>query len=208
MRRLTLAATILCATLLTGCATSFISSWKAPDAQPLQMQGAKIAAIAMVQNPSLRHTAEDTLARELTARGASGVALYSIMGDDAKVDEQSVRAAVEKGGFAGAVVMRPTAKDQEVVSSPTMYMGPSYNRFWGGYYGYGMGGAYPYPYFMGSEIQTNTIVTIETLVYSIPQNKLVWAGSTTTTNPKKADKVVQQTAKKVFKELAEKGLLP
>ena len=75
--------------------------------------------------------------------------------------------------------MRPVAKEKEISSTPsTMYMGPRYGGYWGGYYGYGWGGAYG-----GTEIRTDTIVIVETLVYSLKQNKLVWAGESKTTNP-------------------------
>jgi hypothetical protein len=57
--------------VLSGCASSpFVSSWKAPDATPLEMQGAKVAAIVMMNNDASRRVAEDTLAREISARDA------------------------------------------------------------------------------------------------------------------------------------------
>src|SRR5882672_443375 len=92
--------------LLGGCATSdFVSSWKAPDATPLQLAGAKVAAIVMMQDQSSRRAAEDALARELTARGVMGVPLYMIVPDADAKDEAKVKAALEAAGFNGAVTM-------------------------------------------------------------------------------------------------------
>jgi Domain of unknown function (DUF4136) len=147
----------------------------------------------------------DALARELTARGAQGVPMYSIQPDARADNEQAVRAAVEGAGVQGVVVMRPVGKDKEIVSTPTMYAGPMYGGYWGGYYGYGWGSPYAYG---GTEIRTDTIVSIETLVYSLRQNKLVWAGQSRTTNPTGVDQLVKETSAAVALELQKQGLIP
>ena len=65
---------LLASVVLAGCASNdFVSSWKAPDAQPLQLQGAKVAAVVMVNSEASRRVAEDKLAREITARGGVGI---------------------------------------------------------------------------------------------------------------------------------------
>jgi hypothetical protein len=52
---------------LTACAsTGFVSTWRAPDAQPLTGEGPKVAAVVMSKDESVRRSAEDALARELT----------------------------------------------------------------------------------------------------------------------------------------------
>ena len=41
---------LLGAAMLSGCASSgFVSSWKAPDATPLEFRGAKVAAVVMMK---------------------------------------------------------------------------------------------------------------------------------------------------------------
>jgi hypothetical protein len=194
--------------LLNACATSdFVSSWKAPDATPLQVSGSKVAAIVMMKDQSSRRAAEDALVRELNMRGAMGVAMYQILPDSDPSDEPKVKAALEAQGFTGAVVMRPVSTDKEIVSTPVTYVGPTYGGFYGGYYPYGWGGAYGGAV-VGGDIRTNTIVTIETLVYSLRQNKLVWGGQSKATNPGAVDKLISDTAKKTARELQRQGLLP
>jgi hypothetical protein len=197
--KLSLAGTALIG--LAACAsTSFVSTWKAPDATPLTNEGNKVAAIVMSQNEAARRAAEDALARELTARGAEGIPMYTLV-SDAEPDEATARAAFEKEGIAGAVVLRPVSKDQEVVGTPS-YTGPYYGGFWGGYYGYGWGS----PWGAG-DIRTNTIVTVETLVYSLKQNKLVWAGQSQTTNPSQVDSFVREIVNAAAKEMQKEGLI-
>ena len=128
---------------------------------------------------------------------------------DARPDtEQAVRTAVEGAGVAGVVVMRPVGKDKEVVATSTVYAGPRYGGYWGGYYGYGWGSPWAYGPGGGVDIRTDTIVTIETLVYSLRQNKLVWAGQTKTTNPPGVDQLVKETSALVARELQKQGLIP
>jgi len=199
--------TIILATgalVLCGCTSPFTSTWKAPDAQPLQVGGSKVAAIVMMRNEAARRAAEDALAHEITAHGAQGVPMYQIFPNDQPANEAAARKALEKAGMAGAIVMRPVSVDKEVVSTPAPYPGPSYGSYWGGYYGYGWGSPWGPP----SEIRTNTIVTIETLIYSFRQNKLVWGAQSRTTNPRDVEKVIHTLATNAAKELQKQGLIP
>jgi hypothetical protein len=196
---------VLVAASLAACATTtFSSSWKAPDAQPIgSLAGQKVVAVAVTKNQAMRRSAEDTLVGVLNARGAQGIPSYSIIADGAVQDEAKSKAAIEKSGAVAVVVMRPVAQEKEVSATSSMYMGPSYGGYWGGYYGYGWGGAYG----GGVDIRTDTIVTVETLVYSLTQNKLVWAGQSKTTNPSKIDAFVKEVATGAGKEMKKAGLL-
>jgi hypothetical protein len=191
---------------LAACASSpFDSSWKAPEATALQVEGAKVAAIAMMENEAARRAAEDALVRELNERGAQGVAMYTIMPGASPGNEAEVRAALDGMGFAGAVALRPVDRRTEVISDP-IYIGPSYVRFWDGYYGFGWGE--PWRTVVVSDLRTRTIVSVEVLVYSLRQNRLVWGGQTHTTDPSSVDRLVDTTAKRVVRELERQGLLP
>lgn len=195
---------ILTGGVLSACASGgLVSSWTAPDAPPLRMTGEKVAAVVMIDNQASRRAAEDALARELTARGAEGVPMYTILPDAGPDDQEAARRAAEEAGIEGVVVMRPVRTEQEVSSSPAMYTGPAYGAYWGGYYGYGWGD----PWSVGGEIRTDTIVSVETLVYSMGANELVWGGQSETTNPTNVNQLVRDTAEQVARELERQGLL-
>ena len=114
---------------LSGCATGLVSSWKAPDAEPFRMRGEKVAAVVMVSDQSIRFAGEDALARELSARGAEGVPMYTLLAG-ADPDEAKARAAAERAGVAGVIVLRPVRVDKEILSR-SIYSGPMYGGFWG-----------------------------------------------------------------------------
>jgi hypothetical protein len=60
----------------------------------------------------------------------------------------------------------------------------------------------------GGDIRTDTIVQVETLVYSLRQNKLVWGGQSKLTNPSSIDKTIEKLATAAAKELQKQGLIP
>lgn len=203
-RRSTTMASVMGALALTACATTdFASTWKAPDATRVTAQGQRVAALVMNTNDAARRAGEDALAREITAQGAEGVPMYSLISGDPK-NEPQARAALEKAGIVGVVSLRPVGKDKNVYSTPTVYAGPSYGGFWGGYYGYGWGAPWGVA---GGEIRTDTIVSVETLVYSLKDNKLIWAGESRTTNPTNVDGLVREIVTAAAKEMKKQGLL-
>jgi len=175
-----MAAAAAAVLMLTACAsTKFSSTWKDPDVAPLgKMQGKTIIACVVTGDELVRQGSEEALAYELNKRGADAVPSYKILPPGVK-DEALAKAAFEKAGAAAAVVMRPFSAGEEAVVATTVYTGGYYGGFWGGYWGYGWGQP-----MMAASFQSNTVIVIETLFYSLEQNKLVWAGQSKTTNPK------------------------
>ncbi len=191
--------------LLAGCATtSFTSVWKAPDAGPLQFKaGDKVIALVIAEQESLRRSGEANLADILDQRGLQGVPAYTLASAPDLKNEAKAKQVIDASGAVGVIVMRPMGKEKEISSTPTGYYGsPYYGGFYGGYYGYGWGGAWG-----GYEVRTDTYVFIETLIYDLKQNKLVWAGQTKTMNPSDVEGFVGELAKAVSKELQKSGLV-
>ena len=87
---------LMAAAIQSACTPGLVSSWKAPDAAPFQMNGEKVAAVVMVKDESLRRAAEDALARELSGRGAVGIPMYTILPHADPNDEPAAKAAAER----------------------------------------------------------------------------------------------------------------
>jgi hypothetical protein len=183
--------------------TSFVSTWSAPEAQPLRLAGSKVAAVFMTRNSVARRNGEDAMAREITARGAQGVASYTVLSDDDVRNEEQARTTFEKLGFQGTVAMRVVGRETQYTYTPS-YWGayPYYGRFWGGYWGWGWGTVYQPGY-----LTADKIVSVETLVYSLRQDKLVWAGVSQTVDPTEINSFVSELAKAVTSKMKEAGLL-
>jgi len=189
----------------TGCAsTSFKASWAAPDARPVSGVGKKVAALVFTQEKSSRYASETALARELTRRGAEGIPAYTVVPEELLKDKDKAKVYFEKAGISGVVAMRVVGKDKEMTSTPSTWSAtPYYGSFWGGgYYGWGWGGMYDPGY-----IRTDTIVSVETLVYDLTHDKLIWAGQSNTTNPSKVDAFIRELVTAAAAEMKKAGLL-
>lgn len=191
------------ALLLPACATtSFKSSWKAPDAVPGEFQGKKVVALIIHKNESVRRAAEEALASEITARGATGVAAFTLIPSEDIRDTGRAKAHLTKAGVEGAVVMRVVGKERQTTYVPGMWVGPANYRSFSGYYGPGWGGVYDPGY-----LRTDTHVSVETLIYSVAKDKLLWAGMSDTMNPPKADAFVKEVAGAAADEMRKQGLI-
>jgi hypothetical protein len=196
------------AVALSGCSsTSYNTAWKAPDAQPIRISaGDKVIAMVVSPNEATRRGAEAALAAELSRGGAVGVPAYTVVPDDAVQDKEKAKPYIEKSGAKYAVIMRATGQDKEISGSTGMPMyGPGwggYGGFYGGFYGYGWGAAYSPGY-----LRTDTIVHVETLVYDLSSDKLIWAGQSSTVNPSKAEGMIKELVDEAAKEMKKQGLL-
>jgi hypothetical protein len=75
---------------------------------------------------------------------------------------------------------------------------------WSGpYYAYGGWPAYDPGY-----VRVDTYVRVETNVYSLPDDRLVWASASRTENPGSVRSLVSDTAKAVAKSMRSQGLVP
>jgi len=188
---------------LSCSSTSFVTTWTAPDAQPLRLTGSHVVAVFMGKNPTVRRSAEDAMAREITRRGARGVPAYTVIPEDRVRDEDFVKSTFERMGFAGSVAMRVVGRETQYSYTPSYWAGyPYYGRYWGGYWGWGWSSV-DQPGYLTAE----KVVSIETLVYSFRQNKLIFAGVSKTVDPSSVDGLIAELAESVTDEMKKSGLL-
>jgi hypothetical protein len=195
----TLAAAVVSVALLSA-APKFTSVWKSPDAGSVSFAGKKVAALVIAQDDSLRMAGEEALVRELTARGLQSVATYRIAPKEELQSADRAKGWFEKANVDGVVAMRPVSKDKRTTYNPGMWVNPYYSTFWG-YYSYGWGGVY-----IPGSVDRDTIVVVETTIYSLPRNQLLWAAVSETKNPKTLQRFVEDLVKESVKELDKQGL--
>ncbi len=190
--------------LLWGCSTTtFTSTWKAPGAQGIEPAGKTIAALVISADLKSRKSAEVYLANDLTIRGARGIPAYTLLGTDHGNGDYA-RGRLKEAGVDGVVVMRAVSKDQQVTyqSGGTSSAFASYYGGFGSYYGYGWQTT-----FSPASVRTDTVVSVETLIYSLKDDKLLWAGTSRTTNPDNLSELVTEVADAVAKQAAKQGLI-
>jgi hypothetical protein len=186
---------------LSTAGTKILSAWKAPDIGPTSFAGKKVAALLISQDLSLRMSTEEALARELTARGADGVAAYRVIPQEELKDPKKARDWFQRAGVEAVVVLRVVGTEKERTYSDVVWTSPNYGTFTG-YYGYGWSTLY-----VPVSVSDDTIVTIETLIFSVPRDWLLWAATTETMNPSDVGKAVDDLTKALVKEMKKEGLI-
>jgi hypothetical protein len=195
-----LAAIIMLSVVALSAGPKFTSVWKAPAAREVSFAGKKVAALVMTDDDSLRVSGEEALVRELNSRGLQGVASYRIVPKPELKDPDKARGWYERYVIDGVVAMRPVNSEKRTTYTPGTWVSPYYGTFWG-WYGYGWGGVY-----VPGEVNRDTVVTVETLIFSVPRNALLWAAVSETKNPKTLGQFVEDLVKESVKELHKQGL--
>ena len=193
-------AVAVAAVVTLGAAPKFTSVWKTPAAREVTFAGKKVAALVFTQDDSLRVAGEEGLARELSSRGMQGVATYRIAPKEVLADANQAKGWFERAGVEGVVAMRPVSSEKVATYTPDTWVNPYYGTLWG-YYGYGWGSVY-----IPGSVREDTVVVVETTIYSVPRDTLLWAAVTETKNPKQLGKFIQDVVTASVKELHKQGL--
>jgi hypothetical protein len=193
-RYLLLLAAAAIAALLGGCATTQITSaWKDPALSRLPFS--KVLVVFQHSDADLRMRLE----RSMAAGIPNSVPAHAIFSDAEVRDIEAVKARVRTGGFDSAVIMRIVGLDREVSYVPgRLYTVPGYYHGFYGYWGYGWRTVYDPGY-----MRSDRIVTISTNVYSVADDKLVWASQSETFNPSSLRNAVAEVVRVTSKATGE-----
>ena len=193
------------ALLASGCAsTKVVDSWADPQAGKLKFK--KVLAIVVTKDGSLRRTAEDEICKNM--RKVDCTRGYALLPGEEALDKEKAKAKIKEGGFDGVVVMRALPVGDSGITRAAGAERPQYYYSMWTYYDYwGVSWGVPYTVVDTSYTKTVTYISLDTNVYRMSDEKLVWAGSTQTKNPDSARQVVKDVAEAVGRDLRAKGLL-
>lgn len=181
--------------------TKFNSVWKSPEAAATRLAGQKVAALIIDADESLRVAGEEALARELTERGMQGVPSYRFVPKEELKSADQARGWYEKAGVQAVVALRVVSDEKKLQYQPSTWTSGYYSSLWG-YYGYGWGVVYDPGY-----KRIDRYVSLETLIFSVPKNTLLWAGVSETENPKEPAKVIEEVVREAVSEMRKQGLV-
>jgi hypothetical protein len=176
--------------------------WKSPEVARLNFAGKKVAALVLTSNQSLQMSGEEALARELTARGVGGVATYRIAPSEVLKNVETAKAWFEKVKVEGVVALRPVSLEKSKEASAVLWTSGYYPSFWG-YYGYGWSNAYAVPL----STRDVTTISVETLVYDVTRDQLVWAAASSTRDPETLQEFIKDLVNAVVKEMRKAKLV-
>jgi hypothetical protein len=178
----------------------FMSTWKSIDAGTVSFAGKRVAALVITHDDSLRVAGEEGLVRELSARGMQGVATYRIAPKEELQSGERARPWFEKAGVEGVVALRPVSAEKRSTYTSGTWTNPNYGTLWD-YYNYGWASVY-----VPGTKENETVVTVETTIYSVPRNALLWAAVSETRNPKDLRGFIEELVKESVKQMQKQGL--
>lgn len=190
----------LLAAIAGGCAsTQIVSSWRDDDLARVPFR--KVLVVFQHSDSRLRHILERRMATDIP----NAVPAHALFSDDEVRDIEKVKARVREQGFDSSVIMRLVSVDREVSYRPgRVYAVPGLYHGFYGYWGYGWRTVYDPGYY-----RNDRIVTIATNVYSVADDKLVWASQSETFNPaslrETVDDVLRVTSRATGEVLKARG---
>jgi hypothetical protein len=184
---------LLAVSLLGGCSMTRVkTTWKAPGVREIKFK--KIVAFVVAKDEAVRRNAEHQLCERI--KSVPCVPAFAVVADADRGNVEKLAVQVDAAGFDGAVVLRYAGQRTQhtVISRGT--------PLWG-YYGYGWNAAYDPGY-----VRQDELVDVETVVYSVPDRKLLWVGTTESMNPRDVRRTVDEIVDAVAAELRAEGLIP
>jgi hypothetical protein len=171
--------------------TTIEQSWKAPDLPPSNLHN--VVTVYISRDVTVRRAVEDSMAQKLAPLGVRAVPAYSILSDDELKDRERAKAKLAAGGYDGVVALRLVGKETKIVATPSNFYG---------YWGTAWPGAYDPGY-----LSTETVVRVETNVFSLADDKLVWSGISKTIDPNTIRSTIDDVTKVVAKALEKQQII-
>ena len=187
-----------------GCATTtvFTSTWRNPETKPVTLAGQRIVALVISTQDTTRRTGEDKVAAQITAEGGQGVPAWTILPTVDMQNEEKVRAAFAQSGAVAVLTMEivPVNPDSRSSNIQLSVGTATHRSFWGHYRW-----AWNSTWHSGPPPRRN--VWVESLLYSLGRDELLWAGRSRTVNPTAVAAVFAEVADAAAREMERAGLL-
>jgi hypothetical protein len=167
--------------------------WKTPEVSRLNFAGKKLAALVITDDQSLQISGEEALSRELSARGVTASATYRFVPREEIRSAERARSWFERSGVEGVVAIRPLSRETSQTASAVVWSG-YHQEFWS-YYGNSWQSVAPVV------MRQTTTVVVETLIYDLTRNRLVWAAMSETRNPKNLQSFIADLVHGVIDEM-------
>ena len=192
---------------IMSCASSteLVKSWSDPSFEGKSFQ--KILVLGVIKDDGRRRLYEQSFADRITSAKVAGIAGYTLIEDPADYGSKpKILEAVKKSG-ADAVLLADlvSVKEKERQVPSSFVYSPRFG-YGHGFYGY-QGRAYDTGYQPG-HTTIDTVVKLETTVFDVQTEKMVWAGGTRSFNTASAEKVVMENADLILSSMRKSGLLP
>ena len=201
--------------LLSSCANTKISqSWVEPNHKKSYND---LLIIGIGESEQSRRAYESYFADELQTHKIEALASYTLIKSDEEFNRETVLKAIDGLEIDAVIVTHLVAVDEDTVYRPGAggYGGYGYGGYGGGgYYGGAhYGGLYSYYPHVNSYVHnpgyytTHETYTIETNLYDVKSEELIWSARSRTFSPESVDEVIVDLTKLLIEDLKEKNLI-
>lgn len=199
--KLTQAMLLLMVFGITSCSsTKIVEHWKDPEHSG---KFADMLVLSLNHSDTRRRVFETGFDNALEKRGIKSTASYELIPNHDDLSKDSIKAAITGTGIDGVLVMRQVKvkKEDRYVPPRVDYVG---DPFYGSFYGYY--GAFA-PIYTPGYVTEDTTVHLETNVYAVDGEKLVWTGKTESFNPSNVDTLINELVTTILGELSKDGMI-
>lgn len=190
------------ALVLAACASTpkLTNSWRDP-----QFEGpkpAKLMVLGISRSDVHRRVFEDGFSNALRASGIGGVPAYSELPEQGVIPDERIQAAVKKSGSDAVLTARVIRVDRQIDVRPGMPYAP-YGPYGRGFYGwYGSAWAMSQP-----DVVQYDVVTIESTLWDMRSGKVIWSGTSETTQTSDVAKLTEGLAQVLIGKMKADGVL-
>lgn len=193
--------------LMFACSpsTKLVNTWVDPSLTSETMKPfSKVLVIARIKDETTNRVTEDKIVAKINT---PAVPSYGFL-LPSDTNQLAVDEKLRKDGFDGLITMRLTEVNETLnyQEGSGGYYGGGYGGYYGGYYGGRPGGYYGYYSTPGYYSQDKTFY-VETSIFSLLTEKLMWSGVTTSLNPSQLDETLDEIIYSIRTDLIKRGLI-
>lgn len=203
---------ILFLLILAGCnstKSTILDTWKEPTTSVAAENFKKVLVVGLIKNELARQRVEDHF-KELSPIFRTS---YPFLNKKSQINQDLLVKLLKSEHFDGVVTMRLVDTQKEVSSTPSMYSSYYYNPYgytigtYGGLFG-NWYGSYGTLYFSPGSYTENTYYIVETNIFSLTNDKLIWSAVTKTIQFSDIEGGLDDILKIIVNEMRKDGSLP
>jgi hypothetical protein len=178
--------------VMSSCTTVRLTSWK-DESSAAKVNN--IVVFALSDKLEYSQAIEDAVKTKLTEKGLKCTKSLEFMAPNQQYANEELKEKVLSLGADAVLIFVPKGQDKSVNYTP-----PTYSGYYRGWYG----GAYAVSPGYYSE---STTYNIQANLYTVSDEKLVWTGDLSTTDPGSIQAVSYEIANSVYNDWLKRGLV-
>lgn len=200
-RKVLITAAALCGGAMLAACSSFSlnNAWRAPDFTGPPMKS--VLVIGISHSDSSRRIFEDGFAQALKTAGVGASHSYGALPEQGRISDERLKAAVAQTKSDSVLITRLVRVEQKAdMVQPVAPVGGYYRTGFYGWYGSAWGG-------VPSTVSTYNVLTIESTLWDMRKEAMIWSATTETLQPSDVAKATQDMAKVVIEKMKKDGVI-